>query len=175
MPVLEQEAAVGQLLAAADASFEQNWEASERLDWCSPVPLARKVETAQAFLQAFHNEETLEVATCAVCYLKREPRDLDRVDWRRAFPANVRRVMPGLLACKSCFPDDDASAVVLICSKFRTAFDRHQVPDLGPRSGTSVPSFVSSYRLDGHPFSQRDDSYRLDGFPPPACGMLPID
>jgi hypothetical protein len=61
--------------------------------------------------------------------MKKKPRDLGHVDWRRAVPANILPAMTSLLACRSCFPEGDDEAVVPICFACRAAFDRGRVPE----------------------------------------------
>jgi len=41
----------------------------------------------QSFLKAFYDESSMEIATCLVCYVKKKPRGLDHVDWRKTIPA----------------------------------------------------------------------------------------
>jgi hypothetical protein len=71
---------------AAERSFREKQAASDRRDWCNPIPVERKVDTVQAFLKAFHDESTMEIATCSICYVKKKPRDLDHADWKGRFP-----------------------------------------------------------------------------------------
>lgn len=119
------------LVQAVERSFQEGQAASARRDWCSPIPLQRKIETVQSFLKAFHEEETMEIATCSVCQMKKKPRDLDFVDWKKALPveAEVRTTMTSFLGCRSCFPEADSDAVVPICFTCRAAFDRQSIPD----------------------------------------------
>ena len=124
-----QKEALDRLVQEAENAFLEKQTASDRRDWCNPVPAWRKVETVQAFLKAFHNEDSLEIATCSVCYLKKKPQDLDRTDWKKAIPDEIRSPMAGLLACKTCFPEADGEAIVPICVTCRAALDRRRVPD----------------------------------------------
>jgi hypothetical protein len=127
--IAQQREALDRLVQSAERSFYDKQEASARQDWCNPIPAERKVETVQAFLKAFHDERTMEIATCTVCYVKTKPRDLGRVDWRRAVPVEIRPAMTSLLACKRCFPEGDGEAVIPICVTCQAAFDRNRVPD----------------------------------------------
>ena len=125
----QQKEALDRLVQAAEQSFQEKQAASTRRDWCNPIPAERKVDTVQAFLKAFHDENTMEIATCSVCYTKKQPQDVDHVNWKRAVPAGIQPAMTSLLACKACFPEGDGEAVVPICFTCRAAFDRHRVPD----------------------------------------------
>ncbi len=126
--VAQQKEMLDRLVQAAERSFQEKQAVSIRRDWCNPVPAQLKVDTVQTFLKAFHDESAMEIATCSVCYMKKKPRDLDHVDWKRAVPAGIRPAITGLLACKRCFPDEDGEADVPICFTCRDAFDRHRVP-----------------------------------------------
>ena len=90
--------------------------------------MERKVQTVQAFLKAFHDEGSLEIATCAVCYVKEKPQELVYIDWRLAITGEVRTAMSCLLECKECFSDQESEAVVPICLACRAALDRGRVP-----------------------------------------------
>jgi hypothetical protein len=125
----QQREALDRFVQSAERFFQDKQAASARQDWCNPIPAERKVETVQSFLEAFHDEDTMEIATCSVCYMKKKPRDLKRVDWRRAIPANIRPAITSLLACKRCFPEGDDEAIVAICVACQAAFDRNLVPD----------------------------------------------
>jgi hypothetical protein len=127
--IAQQKEALDRLVQAAERSFQEKQAASIRRDWCHPIPAERKVDTVQACLKAFHDESTMEIATCSVCYMRKKPRDLDHADWKRAVPAEILPAMSSLLACKRCFPDGDGVAVVLICSTCRAAFGRGRVPE----------------------------------------------
>ena len=78
--VARQKEALSRLVQAADEAFQEKQAASARRDWCNPIPVQRKVDTVQDFLKAFHDEGSMEIATCSVCYIKKKPQDLDRVD-----------------------------------------------------------------------------------------------
>jgi hypothetical protein len=78
--IAQQHEALDRLVQTAERSFEEKQGASLRRDWCSPIPAERKVDTVQAFLEALHDESTMEIATCSVCYVKKKPRDLCRLD-----------------------------------------------------------------------------------------------
>jgi hypothetical protein len=119
----QQREAVDQLFEATERSFREKQAASVRRDWCNPIPGERKVETLQSFLKAFHDESTMEITTCSVCYIKKKPGDLSDVDWKRAVPAEILPAMTSLLACKKCFPERDGENVVPICFTCRAAFD----------------------------------------------------
>ncbi len=69
--VAQQKEALDRLVQAADQSFREKQAASTRRDWCHPIPAQRKVDAVQAFLKAFHDEDTVEIATCSVCYMKK--------------------------------------------------------------------------------------------------------
>ncbi|KAK0710682.1 hypothetical protein B0H67DRAFT_646120 [Lasiosphaeris hirsuta] len=127
--VARQKEALDRLVQAAEQSFQEKQVASTRRDWCNPIPVQRKVDTVQAFLKAFHDEETMEIAACSVCYLQRRPRDLVCVDWRRAVPHEIQPIMAGVLGCRRCFPEEDGEAVVPICHTCQATFDRGRVPD----------------------------------------------
>ena len=51
-----------------------------RRDWCNPIPVQPRVGAVHAFLKAFHDESTVEKATCAVFYLKQKPRGIEYID-----------------------------------------------------------------------------------------------
>jgi hypothetical protein len=125
----QQREALDRFVQFAERFFQDKQAASARQDWCNSIPAERKVETVQSFLEAFHDEDTMEIATCSVCNMKKKPRDLKRVDWRRVIPANIRPAITSLLACKRCFPEGDDEAVVAICVTCQAAFDRNLVPD----------------------------------------------
>jgi hypothetical protein len=78
--IARQREALDRLVQSAERSFHDKQAASARRDWCNPIPAERKVETVQAFLKAFHDERTMEIATCTVCYVKKKARDLGHVD-----------------------------------------------------------------------------------------------
>jgi hypothetical protein len=126
---VQQKETLDRLVQATEWSFQEKAAASARRDWCKPVPAERKINTVQAFLEDFHNDNTMEIATCSVCYMKNKPRDLHHEDWKKAIPAEIQSAMMGLLACRRCFPERDGEAVVPICVSCRAAFDRHRVPD----------------------------------------------
>ncbi|KAK8011882.1 hypothetical protein PG989_000142 [Apiospora arundinis] len=121
--------ALSRVLAAADKAFEEKQAASDRREWCEPIPLERKVETVRSFLKAFHDEDDMEIAVCSVCYLQKRPRDLDRVDWRTAVPEQIRLALADTFACKRCFPEEGSGVVVPVCVRCREAFDRGRVPE----------------------------------------------
>ncbi len=127
--IAQQREALDRLVQAAERSFEEKQAASTRRDWCNPIPAERKVDSVQAFLKAFHDESTMEIATCSICYMKKKPRDLDHVDWKTAVPAEIQPAMTSLLECKRCFPEEDGEAAVPICFTCRAAFDRGRVPE----------------------------------------------
>ena len=127
--VAQQKEALDRLVKATELFFQKKQAASVRRDWCNPIPAQRKVGTVQSFLTAFHDENTMEIATCSVCYMKKKPQDLDHDDWKKAIPAEIQSVLTSLLACQMCFPKGDGEAVVPICFTCRAAFDRHRVPD----------------------------------------------
>jgi hypothetical protein len=91
--IAQQHEALDRLVQTAEQSFEEKQGASLRRDWCNPIPAERKVDTVQAFLESFHDERTMEIATCSVCYVKKKPRDLGYVDWSRAVPVEIRPAM----------------------------------------------------------------------------------
>jgi hypothetical protein len=74
----QQREAVDQLFEATERSFREKQAASVRRDWCNPIPGERQVETVQSFLKAFHDESTMEITTCSVCYIKKAKRSLRR-------------------------------------------------------------------------------------------------
>ncbi|KAM0272852.1 hypothetical protein ACHAQH_008566 [Verticillium albo-atrum] len=78
--VAQQREALGRLAQAAERAFQEKKTASDQRDWCNPIPAERKVDTVQAFLKSFHDESSMEIATCSVCYMKKKPRDLGDVD-----------------------------------------------------------------------------------------------
>lgn len=89
---------------------------------CSPRPSsATAIPLASTYRSA-------EIATCSVCYLQKNPRDLDYVDWKKAIPAEVISAVTGLSICKKCFPGGDGEAAVPICFTCRAALDRGRVP-----------------------------------------------
>lgn len=102
---------------AADKAFQDEKAASERCDWYNPIPPERKVDTAKSFLRVFYDEEDLEIAVCSVCYMQKKPRDLDRVDWRRAIPESIPARLSELFACRRYFPLDGEEAAVPVCSQ----------------------------------------------------------
>ena len=93
------------------------------------MPIERKVSTMQAFLQAFHDESTIEIAACSVYYIQKKPRDLDYAGWKQAIPDEIRSTMTNLLACKKCFLEGDSQAMVPICFTYRAAFNRQRIPE----------------------------------------------
>ncbi|KAK7418113.1 hypothetical protein QQZ08_011368 [Neonectria magnoliae] len=95
--IMRQKEALGTLMQAVEQSFQEKQAASNRRDWCNPVPASRKIDTVQSFLKAFHDEGSMEIAVCSVCYLQKKPRDLDHVDWKRALPDEIRLAMTNLL------------------------------------------------------------------------------
>ncbi|KAK8093144.1 PIF1-like helicase domain-containing protein [Apiospora kogelbergensis] len=121
--------ALARVVEAADKTFQEKKEASNRRDWCDPIPGERKVETIQSFLEAFHDEDDIEIAVCSICYLQKKPRELDRVDWRRAVPEEIRAALANVFVCKRCFPEEGSDVLVPICIRCREAFDRSRVPD----------------------------------------------
>jgi hypothetical protein len=127
--IAQQREALDQLVQAAERSFQEKQAASDRRDWCNAIPAERKVDTVQAFLKAFHDESTMEIATCSVCYVKKKPRDLDHADWKGAIPVEIQPAMTSLLACEGCFPEQEGENVVLICSTCRGALDRQRIPE----------------------------------------------
>lgn len=98
----KQKEAVDRLLLAAEQSFQEKQAASARRDWCDAIPLDRKVDTVQSFLKAFHGEESMEIGTCSVCYLKKKPQDLDRVNWKRALNDNMQSTIASIIPCERC-------------------------------------------------------------------------
>jgi hypothetical protein len=110
-----QREALDRLVEAVEQSFYEKQAASERRDWCNPIPAETKVESAQDYLKAFHDKSTMEITTYLGCYLKTKPCDLDYVDWKRLFPDEIRHVVSSLLVYKRCFLDGDGEVVVLIC------------------------------------------------------------
>ncbi|RXG41776.1 hypothetical protein VDGE_30528 [Verticillium dahliae] len=60
--------------------------------------------------------------------MKKKPRDLEEVDWKKAIPVEMRPTMEGLLACKRCFPEETGRPTVPICLTCRAAFDRLRIP-----------------------------------------------
>ncbi|KNB04788.1 hypothetical protein FOXG_19406 [Fusarium oxysporum f. sp. lycopersici 4287] len=127
--IMRHKEALRRLMQPVEQSFQEKQAASNRRDWCNPVPANRKIDTVQSFLKAFHDEGSMEIAVCSVCYLQKKPRDLDHVDWERALPDEIRSAMTNLLACKRCFPEGDGETVVPICFSCRAAFDRGRVPE----------------------------------------------
>jgi hypothetical protein len=61
--------------------------------------------------------------------MKKKPRDLDHVGWKKAVPLEIQPAMTSPLACKRCFPEQEGENVVPICFTCRAAFDRHRIPD----------------------------------------------
>lgn len=90
--LIRQREALDRLVEAVEQLFREKKAASARRDWCEPIPAESKVETVQSFLKAFHDESTMELATYSVCYMKKKPRDLDSVDWRKAVPESLSLV-----------------------------------------------------------------------------------
>ncbi|KAK8859546.1 hypothetical protein PGQ11_010280 [Apiospora arundinis] len=127
--VAELKVAFSRVLAAADKTFQEKQAASDRREWCEPIPLERKVETVRSFLKAFHDEDDMEIAVCSVCSLQKRPRDLDRVNWRTAVPEQIRLALADTFACKGCFPEEGSGVVVPVCVRCREAFDRGRVPE----------------------------------------------
>jgi len=99
-------------------------------DWCNPIPPEGKVDIVQAFLKAFHDEDSSEIALCSVCRMQKKPRDLKSVGWRAAIPANIQSAMVSLFACRRCFLEEDVGAGVPICLTSPAAFDRQQALDV---------------------------------------------
>jgi hypothetical protein len=93
--IAQQHEALDRLVQTTERFFQDKQAATARRDWCNPIPAEHKVDTVQAFLNAFDDEATMEIATCTVCYMKKKPQDLGHVDWRRAIPANIRPAIRG--------------------------------------------------------------------------------
>lgn len=128
--VAQQKEALNRLAQAADWSFQGKQAASARCDWCNPVPVQRKVDTVQSSLKAFHNQDSMEIAACSVCYLQNKPRDLVCIDWHKPIPGEIQSTMAGVLGCRRCFLEAGNEAKVPICYTCRAAFDRCRVPEV---------------------------------------------
>ncbi|KAH6980578.1 hypothetical protein EDB80DRAFT_533691, partial [Ilyonectria destructans] len=76
-------------LASVLRSLEEEFAVKESLSnketWCAPIPHERKVSTARAFYNAFHDASSLPIRTCMLCYRR-----------------SIAVFMPALLSCAEC-------------------------------------------------------------------------
>jgi hypothetical protein len=110
--VARQKEVINRTFQAAEQSFCERRAASNRRDWCNRVPQERKVDTVQSFLKAFHDEESVEIGTCSICYMKKRPQDLDHADWKRVICGEIRATMASLLVYQRCFPETDSQGIM---------------------------------------------------------------
>ena len=64
---------IAEFFGVEDAAFECKQQESEEGTWCDPIPLDTKIETVQAFYQQLHDENTMPIQPCAVCYTQTSP------------------------------------------------------------------------------------------------------
>ncbi len=91
------------------------------------MPIERKIDTVQAFLKAFHDENSIEIATYSICYVQKRPQDLEKTNWKKAVPKEIRTTISGILGYQRCFPEGDGEVRVPICLSYQAAFDLGKV------------------------------------------------
>lgn len=105
-------------------SLEEEFAEKERLSqggvWCSPIAHETKVSTVEQFYTAFHDESTLPINTCAVCYRKFGKSELEGVDWRQWTRAAAGQ-RQAQFRCQRCFPTGE---MVLACGGCLKDFEK---------------------------------------------------
>jgi len=118
---------IADFFGVEDAAFECKQQESEEGTWCDAIPVDTKIETVQAFYQQLHDENTMPIQPCAVCYTQTCPSDLKAVAWRRVLSDRLKERLAPILRCSKCFPEDD-EATVKCCRSCREAFNRGNLP-----------------------------------------------
>ena len=115
-PHREQEECLKEVLDHVSRVFQQKVDASANRTWCDPIPIQRKVETVQCHLKEMMDEDTLPIATCRFCYLKKSPKELGGLSWQTELSADLYHTFEHLLRCRQCFPLDEGEDGVPTCT-----------------------------------------------------------
>jgi hypothetical protein len=116
------------LLDNVENDFEQKLNMSKERTWCNPIPQSRKIETIQSFLQAMTNKETLPIATCHFCYLKKCPSELSEFNWKIELVAALKDSLKPIFQCQRCFPTEEGQNLVPVCESCLRAFRQNKIP-----------------------------------------------
>ncbi|KAK1634961.1 hypothetical protein BDP81DRAFT_289329, partial [Colletotrichum phormii] len=117
-----------------DARHAQRLEDSSNHTWCRPVTRETALEKVKAFHEAMHDDNTLDVDHCKLCYLQRAPTELTDYTWAEAGPLlqQIEDKIPQRdrdhLSCYECFPRNTPTTFPL-CSECHTALKKNKLPE----------------------------------------------
>jgi len=109
------------VLRHLDEEFAEKQRLSEGQLWCTPIPDERKVSTVRSFYTAFHDNGTLPICTCAICYQKYARAELEELDWNHWVRSTVDKREGSPFACRLCFSPGEK---ILGCSDCLKHLDR---------------------------------------------------
>jgi hypothetical protein len=129
----DRQSLVEQTVQALDNSWHKKAQYSADRTWCKPVSREIQLRTVQAFHNAMHDESTLEVGHCVVCYQQQAPKQLIDYAWAEfeTLYSDVRERIPPQdrehFLCHQCFPRE-TSARFPVCTDCDSSLKQARLP-----------------------------------------------
>jgi hypothetical protein len=108
---------IADVLEYLDQESANRERASNEQEWCTAIPLDRKVSTARSFYEAFHDVKTMSVETCAICYRKYSSRELENIKWDEWRAGPGPSLGDAVFECQKCFPEGRDIATCFECKR----------------------------------------------------------